>query len=54
MYPVPSAFVQWTAKFVDPSAAFAYGFASWVGSGIGVANELSVSTEPDHSPREKS
>lgn len=45
LYPVPSAFVQWTAKFVDPSAAFAYGWASWVGSGIGLANELAVRSE---------
>ena len=27
MYPLPSAFVQWTGKFVDPSAAFALGWA---------------------------
>lgn len=27
MYPLPSAFVQWTGKFVDPAAAFALGWA---------------------------
>ena len=27
MYPLPSAFVQWTGKFIDPSAAFALGWA---------------------------
>jgi amino acid transporter len=27
MYPLPSAFVQWTNKFVCPSAAFALGWA---------------------------
>lgn len=27
VYPLPSAFVQWTGKFVDPSAAFALGWA---------------------------
>ena len=27
MYPLPSAFVQWTGKFIDPAAAFALGWA---------------------------
>lgn len=39
---MPSPFVAWTNKFVDPAAAFAYGWASWFGAPIGVANELSV------------
>lgn len=25
MYPLPSGYVQWTAKFVDPAMAFAVG-----------------------------
>lgn len=28
MYPLPSAFVQWSGKFVDPAAAFAVGKCS--------------------------
>lgn len=27
VYPLPSAFVQWTGKFVSPSAAFTLGWA---------------------------
>ncbi|KAF2500631.1 hypothetical protein BU16DRAFT_253956 [Lophium mytilinum] len=40
MYPLPSAFVQWTGKFVDPSAAFALGWAYWFSYCITIANEL--------------
>lgn len=29
MYPLPSAYVQWTSKFICPAAAFALG---WVRS----------------------
>ncbi|KAF2111641.1 amino acid transporter [Lophiotrema nucula] len=42
MYPLPSAFVQWTGKFVDPSAAFALGWAYWFSYVITIANELSA------------
>lgn len=42
MYPLPSAFVQWTGKFVDPSAAFALGWAYWFSYVITIANELQV------------
>jgi amino acid transporter len=49
MYPLPSAFVQWTAKFICPSAAFALGWAYWFSYAITVANELQVSSDK-HSP----
>lgn len=26
MYPLPSAFVQWTNKFIDPATGFALGW----------------------------
>jgi yeast amino acid transporter len=29
MYPLPSAFVQWSNKFVDPAAGFALGWSYW-------------------------
>ncbi|KAK7430662.1 hypothetical protein QQZ08_002705 [Neonectria magnoliae] len=40
MYPVPSAFVQWTNKFVDPAAGFALGWAYTFAYWISIANEL--------------
>ncbi|KAI1215140.1 amino acid permease/ SLC12A domain-containing protein [Annulohypoxylon truncatum] len=40
MYPLPSAFVQWTGKFIDPSAAFALGWSYWFSYCITIANEL--------------
>ncbi|KAI1101227.1 amino acid permease/ SLC12A domain-containing protein [Jackrogersella minutella] len=40
MYPLPSAFVQWTGKFVDPSAAFALGWSYWFSYCITISNEL--------------
>lgn len=42
MYPLPSAFVQWSSKFVDPSAGFALGWAYWFSYWITIANELQV------------
>ncbi len=39
-YPLPSAFVQWSNKFVDPSAGFALGWAYWLSYWITIANEL--------------
>ena len=42
MYPLPSAFVQWTGKFVSPAAAFALGWAYWFAYVLGIANELNV------------
>lgn len=42
MYPLPSAFVQWSSKFVDPAAAFALGWAYWFSYWITIANELQV------------
>ena len=42
MYPLPSAFVQWTGKFVDPAAAFALGWAYWFSFCITIANELAA------------
>ncbi|TDZ21091.1 Cationic amino acid transporter 1 [Colletotrichum orbiculare MAFF 240422] len=40
MYPLPSAFIQWTTKFVDPAAGFALGWCYWFNYWIAVANEL--------------
>ncbi|KAF2459560.1 amino acid transporter [Lineolata rhizophorae] len=40
MYPLPSAFVQWTGKFICPSASFALGWAYWFSYCITIANEL--------------
>ncbi|KAK5175825.1 uncharacterized protein LTR77_000965 [Saxophila tyrrhenica] len=40
MYPLPSAFVQWSNKFVDPAAGFALGWAYWMSYWITIANEL--------------
>ncbi|KAI2602440.1 amino acid permease/ SLC12A domain-containing protein [Hypoxylon sp. NC1633] len=40
MYPLPSAFVQWTGKFIDPAAAFALGWSYWFSYLITIANEL--------------
>jgi amino acid transporter len=39
-YPLPSAFVQWSTKFVDPAAGFAVGWAYWFNYFITIANEL--------------
>lgn len=40
MYPLPSAFVQWSNKFVDPACGFALGYAYWMNYFITIANEL--------------
>ncbi|KAB8236656.1 hypothetical protein ETB97_008943 [Aspergillus alliaceus] len=40
MYPLPSAFIQWTSIFVDPAASFALGWAYWFSYWITIANEL--------------
>ncbi|KAH7010269.1 amino acid transporter [Ilyonectria destructans] len=40
MYPLPSAFVQWTNIFVDPAAGFALGWAYTFAYWISIANEL--------------
>ncbi|KAH7123215.1 arginine permease [Dactylonectria estremocensis] len=40
MYPLPSAFVQWTNMFVDPAAGFALGWAYTFAYWISIANEL--------------
>ncbi|GMG47088.1 unnamed protein product [Aspergillus oryzae var. brunneus] len=40
MYPLPSAFIQWTSIFVDPAAGFALGWAYWFSYWITIANEL--------------
>ncbi|KAL1304349.1 hypothetical protein AAFC00_000747 [Neodothiora populina] len=40
MYPLPSAFVQWSSKFIDPAAGFALGWAYWFSYWITIANEL--------------
>ncbi|PYH91379.1 hypothetical protein BO71DRAFT_286459, partial [Aspergillus ellipticus CBS 707.79] len=40
MYPLPSAFVQWTEKFICRSAAFALGWSYCFYFIIAVANEI--------------
>ena len=40
LYPLPSAFPQWTRKFVDISPAFTVGWSYWFSGTITVANEL--------------
>lgn len=42
MYPLPSAYVQWTSKFICPAAAFALGWSYWFSYVITIANELAV------------
>ncbi|KAK7521221.1 arginine permease [Phyllosticta citriasiana] len=42
MYPLPSAYVQWTSKFICPAAAFALGWSYWFSYVITIANELSA------------
>ncbi|KAI5284012.1 hypothetical protein KEM52_003135 [Ascosphaera acerosa] len=41
MYPVPSAFAQWSNKFVDRSFAFSVGWGYWFSTAITLANEIS-------------
>ena len=40
LYPLPSAFPQWTRKFVDVSPAFTVGWSYWFSDTITLANEL--------------
>ncbi|KKK20440.1 histidine permease [Aspergillus rambellii] len=40
LYPVPSAFPQWTRKFIDAAPAFTVGWAYWFSAAITLANEL--------------
>lgn len=40
LYPLPSAFPQWTRKFLDISPAFTVGWSYWFSGTITVANEL--------------
>ncbi|KAL5337466.1 amino acid permease/ SLC12A domain-containing protein [Aspergillus crustosus] len=40
LYPLPSAFVQWSSIFISPSVGFAVGWAYWFGAFITMANEL--------------
>lgn len=42
MYPVPSAFVQWSTIFISPAAGFALGWGYWFSYWITIANELQV------------
>ncbi|KAK7531685.1 amino acid permease/ SLC12A domain-containing protein [Phyllosticta citribraziliensis] len=42
MYPLPSAYVQWTSKFICPAAAFALGWSYWFSYVITIANELAA------------
>jgi amino acid transporter len=43
LYPLPSAFVQWSSIFISPSVGFAVGWAFWFSYFITIANELQVS-----------
>ncbi|RJE24509.1 Amino acid permease [Aspergillus sclerotialis] len=40
MYPLPSAFVQWSTIFISPAAGFALGWGYWFSYWITIANEL--------------
>ncbi|KAL4930436.1 amino acid permease/ SLC12A domain-containing protein [Aspergillus undulatus] len=40
LYPLPSAFVQWSSIFISPALGFAVGWAYWFGAFITIANEL--------------
>ncbi|KAJ5203360.1 histidine permease [Penicillium cf. viridicatum] len=40
LYPVPSAFPQWSIKFIDKAPAFTVGWAYWFSTSITLANEL--------------
>ncbi|CEL06427.1 Putative Amino acid transporter (Eurofung) [Aspergillus calidoustus] len=40
LYPVPSAFPQWTLKFVDRALALTVGWSYWFSGSITLANEL--------------
>jgi amino acid transporter len=42
MYPLPSAFVQWSTMFISPAAGFALGWGYWFSYWITIANELQV------------
>ncbi|KAF7532704.1 hypothetical protein G7054_g7729 [Neopestalotiopsis clavispora] len=42
LYPLPSAFVQWSTKFCSPAAGFALGWAYWLQYCITMANELQI------------
>lgn len=40
LYPLPSAFVQWSTIFVSPAVGFTIGWAYWFNYWISIANEL--------------
>ncbi|KAH8689119.1 histidine permease [Talaromyces proteolyticus] len=40
LYPLASAFPQWTRKFIDAAPAFTVGWAYWFSASITLANEL--------------
>ncbi|KAL4944600.1 hypothetical protein BDV06DRAFT_186869 [Aspergillus oleicola] len=40
LYPVASAFPQWTSKFIDRAAALSVGWSYWFSGSITLANEL--------------
>lgn len=42
VYPLPSAFVQWSSIFISEPAGFTLGWAYWFGYWITLANELQV------------
>ncbi|OJJ03416.1 hypothetical protein ASPVEDRAFT_134054 [Aspergillus versicolor CBS 583.65] len=40
IYPLPSAFIQWTSILISPAAGFAVGWGYWMSYWISMANEL--------------
>jgi amino acid permease len=46
MYPVPSALIQWSAKFVGKPAGFSLGWAYWCSYMLTIGNELVVCLTP--------
>jgi amino acid transporter len=42
LYPLPSAFVQWSSIFISKELSFAVGWAYWFSAFITIANELQV------------
>ncbi|KAL4991859.1 amino acid permease/ SLC12A domain-containing protein [Aspergillus falconensis] len=44
LYPLPSAFVQWSSIFISKELGFAVGWAYWFSAFITIANELQVGT----------
>lgn len=46
VYPLPSSFIQWSAKFVSEPAGLALGWSYWASAVLTIGNELSVCIAP--------